>query len=141
MMGLSVEDRLDILDLHARYCRYVDANRAAKWVNLFAPDGSFEIVGQMKLEGAAQLAGMPAMLAETSGGKWRHQITDIMIDPGAGPDEALTGAAGLITDWNDGGKAIMFADYRGMIRKAGGRWRIATLTATMLMGVSPPPAR
>lgn len=73
-MTWSVEDRLDLYDLFARYCRYIDSGRAAEWVALFTDDGCFDIVGQMTLRGAEQLAGMPAMLAENSGGKWRHQI-------------------------------------------------------------------
>ncbi|AMK25756.1 MULTISPECIES: nuclear transport factor 2 family protein [Sphingobium] len=133
-MGLSVKDRLNIYDLFARYCQYVDSGRAAEWVNLFAEDGCFEIVGQMTLRGAGQLGGMPAMLAERSGGKWRHQITDIMIDAGPSDDAAHVGASGLVTDWNDGGRVIMFANYQGALGRGDGRWRIARLTATMLTG-------
>lgn len=133
-MGLSVEDRLDIYDLFARYCQYVDAGRAAEWVGLFTDDGCFDIVGQMTLRGAEQLGGMPAMLAENSGGKWRHQITDIMIDAGTSEDVAIIGASGLVTDWNNGGRALMFSNYDAALRKTGGRWKIEKLTATMMGG-------
>lgn len=133
-MGLGIEDRLDILDLFARYCQYIDAGRAAEWVDLFTPDGCFDIVGQMRLNGAEQLAGMPAMLAENSNGKWRHQITDIVIDPGAAADTARVSASGLVTDWNEGGRVLMFSNYHADLRKSGVRWKIQRLTATMLAG-------
>ena len=132
-MTLTVEDRLDILDIFARYCRYADHDLGAEWVDLFLPEGCFEIVGQMKLVGAPQLAEMPAMLARQSGGKWRHQITDVVIDAVAGSGDVRGAGSGLLTDWNNGGKAIMFADYQGVFRKTGGTWRIVSLTASMLM--------
>lgn len=112
----------------------MDSGRATEWVDLFAKDGCFEIVGQMTLQGAGQLVGIPAILAEKSGGKWRHHITDIMIDAGPSNDIAYVGASGLVTNWSDGGRAIMFANYQGALSRIDGPWRIARLTGTMLTG-------
>jgi hypothetical protein len=135
-MALTTEDRLDIAELFARYSRYVDRNQADDWLALFLPEGSFEIVGVMKLDGTEQLAGMPAMLAQQSGGRWRHQITDLITE--AGPDEnsAIAVATGLITDWNRG-TLVGSADYRAGLRRVNGNWRIATLRAEMLTAPTP----
>src|SRR5690606_5762813 len=75
---LSLQDRLDISDLFARYVHTVDSNQADAWVGLFTPDGVFDIPGVMRMEGRDQLRGMVATVAEHGGGKWRHQITNIL---------------------------------------------------------------
>ncbi|MFA5496215.1 MAG: nuclear transport factor 2 family protein [Porticoccaceae bacterium] len=126
--NLSIEDRLDITDLFARYVHTVDSNQADAWVALFTADGVFDIPGLMRLEGPEQLRGMVATVA-AQGGTWRHQITNILAEPGATTDEARVMAYGLVSDWAEGGKLVTFTDYRVTVRKVEGCWRIAELVA------------
>src|ERR1700754_4121871 len=95
---LDIADQCAIQTLFARYCHCVDHADAAGWVALFTPDGSFEVVGAMKLEGAEQLATMPGIVAQQGGGKWRHQVTNIVAEA-TGDDAAHVIAYGLVTDW------------------------------------------
>jgi uncharacterized protein (TIGR02246 family) len=133
---LSLQDRLDISDLFARYVHTVDSNQADAWVGLFTPDGVFDIPGVMRMEGRDQLRGMVATVAEHGGGKWRHQITNILAEPGAAADEARVIAYGLVTDWGRGGAPMTFTDYRIRLRKLAGAWHIEELIAG---SVAPPP--
>jgi len=124
--------RVEIAELFARYCHFVDHGEGEEWVSLFAPTGSFEIAGIMRLEGADQLRSMPGIVMEQGGGKWRHQITNLAIDAGAEPGTAAVRAYGLVTDWREGGKPVSFADYEILVRRLGGAWRIQTLVARMV---------
>lgn len=129
MTTLSTEDRLEIADLFARYVHTVDSNQADAWVALFTSDGAFDIPGLMRMQGPDELRGMVATVATQGGGKWRHQITNILAEPGKSSDEASVKAYGLVTDWGNGGKPMVFTDYRITLRRVSGAWRIAELIA------------
>lgn len=128
---LDTADRTAILDLFARYCHRVDHGDAPGWAALFVPEGSFEVEGILRFEGTEQLLAMPGIVADQGGGKWRHQVTNIVIDPGAEPDTASVAAYGLVTDWRDGGKLASFTDYTITLTRRDGAWRIRTLLARM----------
>jgi ketosteroid isomerase-like protein len=131
MMGkMTDRDRIEIAELFARYCHRVDHGDTASWLELFTPDGVFEVAGLMRLAGHEQVGTMPAVVAAQGGGKWRHQITNIAVDPGDSDDVALVTAYGLVTDWGNGGKLITFSDYAITLNRIGGKWRIRTLLAT-----------
>jgi uncharacterized protein (TIGR02246 family) len=131
MMGtITGEDRIAIGELFARYCHRVDHGDTAGWLELFTPDGVFEVAGVMRLEGHEQVGAMPGVVAQQGGGKWRHQITNIVVDPGDGDDVALVTAYGLVTDWGNEGKPMTFSDYAITLNRAGGVWRIRALLAT-----------
>ena len=129
---LDIADRLAIQDLFANYCHRVDHDDSAGWGALFAPDGSFEVVGVLKFKGADQLMAMPGIVAQQGNGKWRHQITNIVARPGNDEGTAHVIAYGLVTDWQDGGKPASFTDYDIMLRRIDGEWRIAQLVATLV---------
>lgn len=121
--------RLDIIDLLARYCHAVDHDDADGWAALFAQQGVFEVTGIMRLEGHEQLRTMPGIVVEQGGGKWRHQITNVVIDDGGTTDTACVRAYGLVTDWRDGGKPVSFTDYEITLRRLKCGWRIQALVA------------
>jgi ketosteroid isomerase-like protein len=127
---ITSDDRIEIAELFARYCHRVDHGDAAGWRDLFMPDGVFEVAGVMRLEGHAQVATMPDVVAAQGGGKWRHQITNIVVDPGITDDLAHVTAYGLVTDWGHAGKPVTFSDYTITLHRSGRVWRIGQLLAT-----------
>ncbi len=133
---LDIQTRLDIHELFARYVHLVDSNRARDWVELFTPDGAFDIPGVFRLEGREQLLAMPANVAELGGGKWRHQITNILAEPGERGDEIQVRAYGLVSDWTEGGKLISFTDYRITLKRLDDQLLIHELVAN---SPAPPP--
>lgn len=130
MHTITSDDRIAIAELFARYCHRVDHGDTAGWLELFTPDGTFEVAGVMRLEGHEQVAAMPGVVAEQGGGKWRHQITNIAVDAGEDADIARVTAYGLVTDWGNDGKPMTFSDYTITLVRAIGGWRIRTLVAT-----------
>lgn len=130
MGGITNDDRIEIAELLARYCHRVDHADTAGWLELFTPDGVFEVAGVMRLEGHEQVGAMPGVVAQQGGGKWRHQITNIAVDAGEGDDLAQVTAYGLVTDWGNEGKPMTFSDYTITMNRASGAWRIQTLLAT-----------
>ena len=130
MGGITNYDRIEIGELFARYCHSVDHGDTAGWRALFTPDGVFEVAGAMRLEGHEQVGAMPGVVAEHGGGKWRHQITNIVVEPGSHDDEAHVTAYGLVTDWSNDGKPMTFSDYTITLNRAGRVWRIRQLLAT-----------
>ena len=130
--SIDTISRVAILDLFARYCHSVDHGEPDAWAALFTPDGVFEIAGLMRLEGTEQLRAMPAVVAREGGGKWRHQVTNLVIDEGVEEDMAAVRAYGLVTDWRDGGKLVSFTDYEIMLRRVAGDWLIMSLLARLI---------
>lgn len=128
---LDAASRQEIVELFARYCHRVDHGDSAGWASLFTPDGSFEVSGIMRFDGTEQLMAMPGIVTEQGGGKWRHQVTNLAIDPGDEPDTAKVAAYGLVTDWSDGGKPASFTDYEITLARPNGEWKIKSLLARM----------
>jgi uncharacterized protein (TIGR02246 family) len=136
---LSVEARQDIADLLSRYCHRVDSGDAEAWAALFTDDGVFEVPGAIRLEGTAQLRSMPAIVVEQGGGKWRHQVTNIVAEAGDARDTAKVSAYGVLSDWHGkSGALISFSDYRLTLRQIEGVWRIQSLTAVQAIELAPP---
>jgi 3-phenylpropionate/cinnamic acid dioxygenase small subunit len=131
-MALTTADRVEVAELFGRYCHLVDHGAAEAWAALFTDDGVFEVEGIMRMQGVAQLQGMPGVVAQQGGGKWRHQITNIVCADGAQADTADVRAYGLVTDWGRGGAAVSFTDYEITLRRVGETWRIAALLARMV---------
>lgn len=129
--SIDTASRVEIVELFARYCHSVDHGEADAWAALFAPDGSFEVAGIMRLDGTEQLRDMPGVVSEQGGGKWRHQVTNLVIESGEEEDTASVRAYGLVTDWRDGGKPVSFTDYEIVLRRLTGAWRIQSLLARM----------
>lgn len=130
MGTITGDDRIAIAELFARYCHSVDHDDRQGWLDLFTPDGTFEVAGVMRLEGHEQVGAMPGVVAEHGGGKWRHQITNIVVDAGGSADIAIVAAYGLVTDWGNEGKPMTFSDYAITLSRVDGAWRIASLLAT-----------
>lgn len=127
--ALSVEDRLDITDFFNRYCYLVDDNDQEAWLDLFTPDGVFDVPGLGCSSGREQLRSLIQMVADGSGGHWRHQLTNVLATAGDEPGTARVRTYGLVTDWRDGGALSTFNNYRCDLRKVDGQWRIARLVA------------
>jgi hypothetical protein len=140
---LDLEARQDISDLFSRYCHRVDSGDGEGWAALFTDNGVFEVPGAIRLEGEAQLRGMPGIVLQQGGGKWRHQVTNLVAEAGDGPDTARVKAYGVLSDWSNGsGVLTSFSDYRINLRRLQGAWRIESLTALQAVALAPasPPA-
>jgi SnoaL-like domain len=79
VMTLSSEDRLEVLELAARYNHAFDQGDAEAFANTWTDDGVFEFVTRHTVRGRSELLGMPKTSAER-GWTVRHWTTNPVID-------------------------------------------------------------
>ncbi len=126
---LDLSDRIDIQDLFSLYGYLVDDNRGDDWVALFTEDGVFDVPGLERFQGRDQVRKVIDMVASGSQGRWRHQLTNVLAEPGDEPETANVRMNGLVTDWSVEPATMTFNDYTARLRKVDGQWRIEELVA------------
>lgn len=123
-MPLSTEDKVEILELAARYNHAIDSGDAKGWADTFTPDGVFD-------SAQAQPAGTEALCAFAEGFAQqlpgaRHWTNNHVID-GDGDSATHTCYLNLIQS-KDGGKTIATGLYRDELKKVNGKWRFTRRT-------------
>lgn len=118
-MPLTIEDRVAIQDLVARYNHAIDLGAAEDWAATFTSDGTFESRGEVH-------AGADALLAFARGFKERmagarHWNNNLLIE-GDG-DEAR--ATCYLQLWR-GGELISKGTYVDTLRRLDGAWRFTS---------------
>ena len=122
-MEFEDRDRHLIHDLLARWCWLMDAGNAEEWVLLWTDDGTFTGIPETA-KGPEQLGQIPVQFHEMGGGKFRHSMSNITLEPGANADEAVAHAYSTLTDWSQGGALIGFAQVCfDLVRRDRG-WKI-----------------
>lgn len=143
---VPVADDLAMRNLLARYAHYADAGDPDRFAALFVQDGSWTRensppaslggsgLPSQTVTGHAQLR---RMIEESIIARFRrlfrHQMTDILIEPGDGPDIAHGLCRALITDWREGGgKIAMCATYRSVFVRTPEGWRFRSVRVSVL---------
>jgi hypothetical protein len=121
--GLSVEDRLDIIDLVARHAWCVDTGDVDGWVDTFAESGIFDLSGGRRYEGHTQLRQyMEQATRDRPFPGQQHHASQVVIE-GEGSRchvrSYLVGTQRVST-----GAAVLYAlgSYSDTCIKQGGRW-------------------
>jgi uncharacterized protein (TIGR02246 family) len=123
-MPLSVADRLDILDLAARYNHAIDSGDAETWAATFTPDGVFE-TARGATTGTAALAEFAATFAERMPGT-RHWNSNHVVE-GDG-DEATHRCYLQLVRTGEQPGIISTARYEDHLRRVDGAWRFTHRT-------------
>ena len=118
-MPLSVEDRLAIQELLARYNHAIDGGDPEGWAATFAPDGTFESRGEVHT-GTEQLATFARGFQQRLPGA-RHWNNNLVID---GDGEQATTTCYLQL-WREGQLASE-GRYVDTLRKIDGQWRFTS---------------
>jgi uncharacterized protein (TIGR02246 family) len=92
MAPLTVEDRLEIHELYARFAHAIDAGDVEAWVALFTPEGTFLLAGD-PLTGAEQLREFATRRSREAPGMF-HLTTGIVLD---GTSQVAKGRAYVVT--------------------------------------------
>jgi hypothetical protein len=143
---LPAADELAIRNLIAKYAIYADHGRADDFANLFVPDGSWTRENSPPVHlggsgrppetrsGHALLKDMiVAVIVDQFKCKFRHQMTDILVEPGEGSDSARAVFRALITNWRDGaGKLAMCGTYTCRFTRTGDGWRFVSVSIYVL---------
>jgi hypothetical protein len=143
---LPVVDELALRNLIARYAHFADAGDLDAFANLFVRDGTWTrenspptALGGSGLPSETVVGhdGLKAMIENSIikrfNRKFRHQMTDVLIERGGGPDEARGLCRALITDWRDGpGKIAMCGAYTSTFVRTADGWRFKSVSVNVL---------
>ena len=135
-------DELQIRNLIARYAYAVDGGEKEVFASLFVEDGVWmreassptpqggsglpaqTIRGRTGLMGLIQTA-----IIERFQLKARHQMTDVLVEPGADENSAKARFRGLVTDWREGpARVSMCVVYTAAFVRSDDGWKFATVS-------------
>jgi len=125
---IGTQTRLDVHELLSHFAHCLDHNRGAEWANLFTFDGVYQC-GTTVLEGADELATVPARIHALGHGGWRHVITAVAIERTNRPKELIIRAYCPVMDLNEGNGMAAFFDLEFTLRFTS-QWRIERALAT-----------
>ncbi len=126
MSQISLENRLAIYELIARYSHNVDNYRAQEWADLFLVDGKMTGIPEPLLGRQAFVGQCEKLKAGPT--EYRHSITNIYLEPDSTNEKAVARAYGLVSDWATNPPCLsIFVEYGFNVVKQSDGWRIAEL--------------
>jgi ketosteroid isomerase-like protein len=114
-MALTLEDRLDITELVARYDQAIDGRDAAAYADTFTEDGVFQITGQQEIKGRERLMRMIERLGPPNN---RHWVNNIVID-GEGDNATMTCYLMVLRDL----RITSMGYYVNTLKRLDGNWK------------------
>jgi hypothetical protein len=137
---LSAEDRLDIIELMARYAWAYDTANEAGLAGTFTPDGELEVFGRVMAGGRLGFAAFLATAAQMRGAHgWQHQTNNHVFTAYDG--EACTVFSYYLMPESDaqGGDVHLRAMgyYESRCRRTAHGWRFARRAVTRWNGKQP----
>ncbi len=121
---IDIQTRLDVSELLSHFSHFLDHDRGLCWSDLFTTDGVFECAEGKRLEGSAELATLPSLVAERGNGAWRHLITAVVIERRNTRKDLTVRAYCPVVDMDRSSTLAVFYDFEFTLRFAS-RWRIA----------------
>ncbi len=124
MSEISLENRLKVHELIARYSHLVDGGDSRGWSELFLEDAVFGGI-------AEPMVGRQAFYDRCEGLKageteYRHAITNVFLHEGSTDERAKASAYGVVTDWaKTPPMPSMFCIYHYDLVNCDGTWMIA----------------
>jgi len=121
---LSVEDRLEVMDLLARYCQAQDDGSPEDFLACFIPDAEMDVTYRI-VSGAAEMRAFADYFAAKPGRPWRHTLTTTSIQGDA--ERCWARSYMIMFTRNAQGQSQLsgHADYFDECVKVDGRWLIA----------------
>ena len=143
---IAPADELQIRNLIARYAFATDGGDKEGFASLFLEDGSWR--RENSPPAALGGSGLPSQTirgrtglmelieASTIGRfqlKARHQMTDVLVEPGADENAAKVLFRALVTDWREGpGRVSMCVFYTAECVRTADGWKFASISARVL---------
>jgi hypothetical protein len=129
-MSLTWEDKLEIVELHARYNRAIDTGQAEAWADCFTQDGVFDARTRYA-KGTAELIDFARFYHQEPTFKGAvHWNANIVID-GDGDEADVHADFALIRSEPSGGRIMSTGSYASIVRKVDGEWRFALRKSTV----------
>ena len=122
-MVLSSADRVEILDLIARYNHAIDRSDGPAWAATFVEDGLFEGSAGVPVRGRRALEEFAAS-GHSRRGAVRHLTDNVLID-GDGDRATLTAYLAMFRVGSGLPELVRTGVYRDTLRRVDGRWKFA----------------
>ena len=139
-MPLTTDDKLEIMELTARYNFAIDNRLAEEWADVFTDDGALWSDGNLRAAGRADLEEYMRVSAR-SGQQIRHFTSNTIIE-GEGNNANLRM---YVMAWNiNGGGMVPYVmgSYDNTLVKVNGRWKFKLRRVTPHAGkVLPQPTK
>jgi hypothetical protein len=136
-MALTVEDRLDLIELIHRLCQSLDFSAPADFAAVFTPDGVYQTVSSVasgervrfRHEGSAQLLAFAAAAAEKRQGLGRHWTGNVVLSGTDAGASAVSYVMFVQIDPDTGGRRITISGtHRDLFVRTPDGWRFASRT-------------
>jgi hypothetical protein len=134
-MGLSVEDRVAIMELVSRYNFSIDHFEAEAWADTFAEDGMLIAGGTERAKGRANLIEYVAKRRHAGEPRLRHWVSNFLIDGDAAKAKlklyvmAFNIAKGLEAPY-------VMGEYDDDLEKIGSAWKFKVRRMNVVAGAS-----
>ncbi len=136
-MGLTVEDRLDIMQLMAEYNFAIDRREPEGYADCFTADGAMRAGGKPLAEGRAALLALVEARRQAGGIQMRHWVDNVILSGDADTArlrcyiKAYDVAGGTV------GAPILMGEYDDRLVKLGGAWKFKERNLTIWAGMRP----
>jgi SnoaL-like domain len=142
---LAPADELQIRNLIARYAYAIDGGEKEAFASLFLEDGAWNREnpppatqdGSGPPQAVRGRAGLMDLIETATIPRWqlkaRHQMTDVLVEPGPDGESAQVRYRALVTDWREGpGRVAMSVNYTASCVRTADGWKFATVSAWVL---------
>lgn len=137
-MALSVEDRLDILQLCAEYNFAIDRREPDGYANSFTRDGVMRANGNVLASGRDALRALVEARRKGGGVQIRHWIDNVILS--AEGEGVRLRCYIKAYDVGNLGAPILMGEYDDRLRREDGAWRFAERNLTVWAGMVPKPS-
>jgi len=121
-MASVLEEKDAIRELQASYCFHIDNAEFSKWVDLFTPDGVFEIPRMGRFAGHEALLKFTQALPLTNGSPMmRHCVTNSIVEVDG--ERAKAWSYVVVVRGGETLALNLAGRYEDELVKSGGRWR------------------
>ena len=125
-MALDAADKMEILELAARYNHAIDFGDGEAWAGTFTEDGVFNGAGPQPVTGHVALAQFVGGFAQNMAGA-RHWTNNHVID---GDGESATHTCYLNLVQSKDGSSVITGVYTDKLSKVDGQWRFTERNVT-----------
>ncbi len=134
-MANETADKIEIIELVAKYNTYIDHHEAEAWADLFTEDGIFQSGNNIRAAGSAQLFDYVAKRRLTGLPKLRHWAVNHIIDISG--NEGRLRCYVMAFNIEHGLEApYIMAEYDDTLLRVGGRWKFKHRRVTIVAGQS-----
>jgi len=121
-VGITFEDRLQLLELGARAAQHFDSGDGGAWASLFTAAGVFSLPGDRRFVGTEQLAAVPPQsIGRTPG--IRHFPTPTVLDEVDGEVRGRSYVRAYQAVKHDELTLLTAGEYQDTYSRDGDRWK------------------